>query len=387
MIACINYTNLSTAKAMERASEVGLRKVVGATRSQLVKQFLMESILVNCLAVFSAVIIVWSLAPYYDDFIGKTATEGFWTSELLSEASFWITLFLILIGGSFLIGIYPALITSSYNPIHVLKGKFYGSQSGVLVRKVLVGFQFVLAILLIAGSLTVFNQLAYMRNQALGYSKDQVLVVKTPGIYNQIEYPKLNLLRNEFLSTSAVNEVGFSSEIPGEAIVERNGARMFGNAQTENAEVAITQIDDHFLKAYQIELIAGRNFREKDSVDVFPINGVTSPENVPIIVNESAVKNLGFKMAADAVNKVIMFGLGAQELKGKIVGVVKDYHQRSLKDPYEPMLYLFPSRTEWRFFSINVNTKNLKKVSRQCRTVTKAFSRQSVRVFFLGRLF
>lgn len=388
LIACINYINLSTAKAMERAGEVGLRKVVGATRYQLICQFLMESIIVNCLAFVLAAITVFCLAPYYEDFTGKTITKGFWTLGLLSEPGFWTALFLLLIGESFLIGLYPALIMSRFNPIRVLKGKFYGSQTGIAVRKVLVGFQFALAVLLTAGSLIVFKQLSYMRSQSLGYTKDQVLVVKTPGIYNLSEYPKINLLQSELLRTSAINEVSLSSEIPGEGIVERNSARMFGKAPMQNTEVAITQIDDRFLKTYQIGLIAGRNFQQKDAIDVFPRDRVSFPERVSVIANESAVKNLGFKTGDDAVNKAIMFGLGTNELKGKIVGVIKDYHQRSLKDPYEPMLYLFPSRTEWKYLSINLSTRNLeKKISSIQNSYKNFFPGNPFEFFFLDDYF
>jgi len=361
LVACINYINLSTAKAIERASEVGLRKVVGASRSQLMWQFLIESIVVNFLAFFLAAIIVWGLAPFYESFIGKSTTEAFWTSGLLSETTFWIAMFVILIGQSLLIGIYPAFITTRFNPIHVLKGKFYSSLSGIVVRKVLVGFQFSLALLLISGSLIVYNQLSYMRKQELGYNKDEVLVIKTPGIYILEEQAKINLLPRELLNMSAINNVGLSSEIPGEVIPEKKTARIFGEAKSQNTEVAITQIDDRFLKAYQIKLIAGRNFQHQDSVDIFPRDGVSLPGRVPVIVNESSAKNLGFKTGDQAIGKLIVFSFGTHELKGEVVGVVKDYHQRSLKDPYEATLYLFPSRTEWRYYSVNINTKNLER--------------------------
>jgi len=388
LVACINYINLSTAKAIERVREVGLRKVLGASRSQLIWQFLVESILVNCLALFWAAVIVWILTPFYADFIGKSATENFWTSGLLSEASFWIALFLILIGESLLIGIYPAFITAKFNPIYGLKGKFYGSLKGIFVRKVLVGFQFALVILLIAGSLIVFNQLTYMRRQALGYNKDEVLVIKTPGLYNVEDEAKINLLPGKLSGTSTINDVSLSSEIPGEVVPAKKEARIFGEARSRNTEVAITQIDDHFLKSYQIKLVAGRDFRQQDSVDLFPINGVTFPGIVPVIVNESSAKNLGFKTGGDAVNKFITFRVGSNDLKGGIIGVVKNYHQRSLKDPYEPMLYIFPTRTEWRYYSVNLATKNLEQNISSIQSIYKnLFPASPFEFFFLDDYF
>lgn len=361
LIACINYINLSTAKVMERAGEVGLRKVIGASKSQLVGQFLTESVVVNFLAVILAALIVVSLAPFYQNLIGKSVTGWFWKSGLLSESVFWIVLLLIIIGGSFLIGVYPALLMSRYNPVHVLKGKFYSSRNGIFVRKILVAFQFILAIILIAGSVTVFNQLNYMRSQSLGYDGDQVLVVKTPGIYGLNEYPKIYTLERELLNKSFINGVGLSTEIPGESIDRKSGARMFGESRTRNTDVSITQIDDHFLNAYHIKLIAGRSFKQEDRVDVFPIDRVTFPDKISVIANESFVKNLGFKTNEDALNKLITFGLDGHDLKGEIMGVIKDYHQTSLKDPYQPTMYLFPLRTEWRYFSINLNSKNLQR--------------------------
>ena len=143
-----------------------------------------------------------------------------------------------------------------------------------------------------------------------------------------------------------------------------------------------------FLKTYQIKIIAGRNFQQQDSVDIFPRDGVTLPEIVPIIVNESSAKNLGFKTSEDAVNKLIMFSLGTHELKGEIVGVVKDYHQRSLKDPYEPMLYVFPSRTEWRYYSVNLTTKNLERnISSIQNSYKKLFPASPFDFFFLDDYF
>ncbi|MEO8416375.1 MAG: FtsX-like permease family protein [Ginsengibacter sp.] len=361
LIAYINYINLSTAKVMERASEVGVRKVIGASKFQLIGQFLTESLIVNCLAIVLAALLVWCLAPFYEDLVGKTLTNWFWTSGILGEPVFWIALLLVLIGGSFLVGIYPALLMSKYNPVDVLKGRFYGSQNGIMIRKVLGTFQFLIAIILIAGSLIVFYQLAYMNNHYLGYNSAQILVVKTPGIYDQKEFPKRYTLQKELLQNTSINGVGLSTEIPGQTIDRTAEVGMFGDPSRRNAGVSIAQIDNHFLDAYHIPLSSGRNFELRDSVDVFPIDGVSYPGKVPVIVNESLIKNLGFKTNEDAVNKLITFSIGEHELKGDIIGIIKDYHQTSLKDPFKPALYLFPSRTEWRYYSIRLLTNNLEK--------------------------
>ncbi|MBX3257468.1 MAG: ABC transporter permease [Chitinophagaceae bacterium] len=361
LIAYINYINLSTAKVMERASEVGLRKVIGASKFQLIWQFLMESFIVNCLAIVLAALIVWCLAPFYKDLIGKTVNSQFWTSGLLSEPKFWTALLLILTGGSFLVGIYPALLMSKYNPIDVLKGRFYSSQGGVKVRKILGTFQFVLSIILIAGSLIVFYQLTYMRNQYLGYNSDHMLVVKTPGIYEEKEYPKINRFQRALLQNASINGVGLSTAIPGESIGRGKSIGISGEALIRNAGVSVTQIDNYFLTAYHIPVSAGRNFEPRDSADVFPLDGVSFPGKVPVIVNESLVRKLDFKTNEAAVSKLITFSLGENELKGEIIGIIKDYHQTSLKDPIQPTLYIFPSRVEWKYFSISLNSNNLER--------------------------
>ena len=361
LIAYINYINLSTAKVMERAAEVGLRKVIGASKFQLIWQFLVESLIVNCLALILAALLVWCLTPLYENLIGKTLTNWFWTSGILSEPTFWMALLLILIGGSFLVGIYPAVLLSRYNPVDVLKGKFYGSQNGIMIRKILGTFQFLIALILIAGSLIVFYQLTYMNNQYLGYNSAQILVVKTPGIYDRKEVPNIFTLQKELLQNTSINEVGLSTEIPGESINRIADVGMFGDPSKPKAEVSIVQIDNHFLDAYHVPLSAGRNFELRDSVDVFPIDGVTYADKVSVIANESLIKNLGFKTNEDAVNKLITFSIDEHELKGEIIGIIKNYHQTSLKDPFQPALYLYPSRAEWRYYSISLRTNNLEK--------------------------
>lgn len=383
LIAYINYINLSTAKVMERAAEVGLRKVIGASKAQLVWQFLVESFMVNCLALILAALLVWCLAPLYEDLIGKTLTNWFWTSGVQSEPVFWIAVLLILIGGSFLVGIYPALLLSRYNPVDVLKGKFYGSQNGIMIRKVLGTFQFLIAIILIAGSLIVFYQLTYMNNQYLGYNSAQILVVKTPGIYDRKEVPKIYTLQKELLQNTSINGVGLSTEIPGESIDRIADVSMFGDPSRRKADVSIVQIDNHFLDTYHIPLSAGRNFGQRDSVDVFPIDGVTYPDKVSVIANESLTKNLGFKTDEDAVSKLITFSIDEHELKGEIIGVIKNYHQTSLKDPFQPALYLYPSRAEWRYYSISLHTNNLEKtISSVQNTYTGLFPANPFDYFF-----
>jgi putative ABC transport system permease protein len=382
IIAWINYINLSTARSMERATEVGMRKVVGASRLQLIRQFLIESVLVNILSLFFAAIIVLCLLPFYKEFTGQVITRDFWTSGLLSQPGFWISLLATIIGGSFLIGIYPALILAKFNPVLVLKGRFHQSGGGIILRKVLVSFQFILSIFLFAGSLIVFKQLTYMRNQSLGYNKDEILIVKTPTILDSTINGKINSFKLEIQRSPSINHVGISSDIPGEPIVWSNGARMAGKDQKHDVQIFLTEIDNNFLDTYQMGLMAGRNFVPGDSVDVL------KSEKIRVMVNEALVKDLGFSSSEDAVNKVIIFGYGQGEVKADIVGVIKNYHQRSLKNPYDPILYMYPSRREWKYFSININSRDLNKSIQFIESNYKnSFAGNPFEYFFLNEFF
>ena len=292
---------------------------------------------------------------------------------MLTEFRFWTILFAIVIGGSLLVGIYPAVLTSKYNPVVVLKGKFYGSHNGIITRKIFSVVQFILAIILIAGSLIVANQLSFMRNQPLGYDKEHTLIVRMPSLYDLEKYPERYQLQKEFASNPAITSVGLSTEIPGESLKRTVNVNNLGDEQ-QSAEVFLSQVDHHFFNAYKIPLIAGRNFNQQDSADFFPIDGVSFPHQVPVIVNESFLKTVNLQTKEDALGKLINFKLEGNEIRGEIVGVSSNYHQTSLKDPYQPTLYIFPSRTEWRYFTINLSDVNLQK--------TMAFVEQSYRSLF-----
>jgi putative ABC transport system permease protein len=356
LIAYINYINLSTAKSIERAGEVGIRKVIGASRIQLTCQFLFESLIVNLLALLLAIVLAICLTPLYQNLTGKSAIGWFWTSGLITDIKFWIALFSIVIGSALLIGAYPALLMSKYKPILVLKGKFYGSGNGIVIRKVLSTFQFMLSIVLIAGSLVFVSQFSFMRNQTLGYDNAHTIVVRTPGLYDDKEFPKIQTLQRELLQNSPIKNVGLSTDIPGVAIVRKSNASIFGQPQFHYPAVSVTQVDNHFFNTYQVPLVAGRGFEPTDSLDVFPIDGVSYPDKISIVVNESFVQNIGIKTNNDALGKLINFNLDEHPLRGEVVGVVKNYHQTSLKDPYQPAVYIFPSRALWRYFTINLAT-------------------------------
>jgi putative ABC transport system permease protein len=351
VIAWINYINLSTAKSMERAKEVGLRKVVGALRWQLIGQFIMESVLINLLALILAGVIVLICQPYFGAFIGKDISNGSVSSGLWHASRFWLSLVAIFLTGAFLVGAYPAFVLSAYKPALVLKGKFFQSGKGIMLRKVLVSFQFVLSLLLIAGTVTVYRQLSFMRNQSLGYNMDQVVVVKVPpAIDSTFEY-KIRSFQAQLLRHPSIADVAVSTEIPGKTVRERNSIRKATDDQTHNFLTNILEVDEHFINTYQMGLAAGRTFTFQDTSDY-------QHDKTRMIVNEEVVKALGFKNNEAALhqNVILMYG---NDVHAEIVGVLSNYHQRSLREGYTPMVYLCPNSTNWSYFSIHLHAGNI----------------------------
>ncbi len=354
VIAWINYINLSTAKSVERAKEVGLRKVIGAGRLQLIGQFLMESVMINLLALAVAVMLVVICFPYFGQFTGAAISGGFISSGLLSQPKFWLLLVGAFVAGAVLVGAYPAFILSAFKPALAVKGKFFQSAKGILLRKALVSFQFVLSILLIAGTITVYSQLFYMQHQALGYNKAQMLVVNAPEIYDSTAYAdKMGALKTEILRNPAVAGVSTSTDVPGGTLLWLNSARKASEDQTHNFTPYQVAIDENFINNFQMGMAAGRNFYPDERWNI------TGGGKAKIIINEQLVKGLGYKNDAAAVNQDIVWRFGNRDIQGTIIGVIKDYHQRSLQRPYEPILYYYPTFNYWKFISIRTKTDQI----------------------------
>ncbi len=384
VIAWINYINLSTAKSVERAKEVGIRKVAGAVKGQLIVQFMIESAIVNLLALLVAAALVWILYPHFGAFIGKNigATGG--NSGWFQQPCFWLGLTGLLIGGALLVGAYPAFVLSSFRPILVLKGRFFQSSRGILLRKTLVSFQFVLSILLIAGAITVYSQLTYMQKQALGYNKDQVLVLKAPAIFDSTLATKMQSFKNQLLSNSAVLSLTASSEIPGHTIVDRNTARKINEDETHNFTPFFVNIDDDFIRTFHIQLAAGRSLGPEDRTNL------SDSETTRLLVNEEMVKGMGYKDNEAAINQPIIFRYGQTDRKGEIVGVVQNYHQRSLREAYDPILFFYPRFTNWNYISIQLNPADVnlnQAIASFEKTYNSVFTGNAFEYFFLDDYF
>ncbi len=353
VIAWINYINLSTSKSIERAQEVGLRKVSGASRKQLILQFLLESSIINFLSILLAFGLIVLSYPFFIQLIGKNIAPSVWELPILTEASFWLLLLVIFIIGSFLSGLYPAFILSSFKVTSVLKGKFSRSTSGVIFRKILVAIQFIISVGLIAGTFIVSKQVSFMRSQELGYQKDQLLVIKSPSVYDSTFTDRLNTFKVELVRNSNINNIAPSSEIPGKMITNLNGLRKLNESLSSNTLGYQVFVDKDFMDTYGFDIMAGRNFRENESLLV--INN-TKVETVPIIINEIMMDSLGFENPEEATNKLVNFGFrDSENWVGEIIGVVNNHHQRSLKQGYDPIVFFPIPGLNGSYYTVNLN--------------------------------
>ena len=372
IIAWINYVNLSTARALERAKEVGIRKVIGAVKRQLVSQFLTEAALVNLLSV----LIAWGLAFLSLSSFNRLSGLSLDKSYLVQP--WFITLLGILwLVGSLLSGFYPALVLSSFRPIIVLKGKLQTASRGVLLRKGLVVAQFIASIALIAGTFIVYRQLKYMTSRNMGMNINQVMVIERPGIADTSQTVfnlSIDAFRNEVKKDPTILNASSSFTIPGKQREYKTIIKKYGDI-SDSTTVRFNSMDYDFLDVFKMKLIAGRNFSKE-----FPNDDDTS-----VIITEKAAEQLGYKTPQDAIGKTIeipQFGW-----KPIIVGVINDYHQLSLKKPLDPTV-IACGMYNGEYYSLRINTANISKTIENVRKAwTTAFPGNPLEYFFLDEYF
>ncbi|WP_414617949.1 ABC transporter permease [Dyadobacter sp. 32] len=368
-IAWLNYQNLSTVKAMERAKEVGIRKVMGSGRSQLIFQFLLESLMLSFAAMGIAVILLLIVKPYFNELVGKDIASGF-----LNQRSFWIPVALTLAIGTCLSALYPAFVLSSFQPISALKGRFVKSVTGAQFRKGMVILQFTASILLIIGTLIIGKQIRFMQEQALGITINNKLIIRAPKILNSGSYTdEMRAFKDALLQYPSMAKIATSSEVPGKEIFWTNEFKRKEASEYEKSIFSIVSVDDDYIPCYGIKLIAGRNFSEERISDF----GNT------VIINETALKVLGYTSAESALNQEIQVGV---EVK-KVIGVMKDFQQESFKKSKTPLiLYFIPWGNDYVSVSLNATD-----VHRDINLVTEAYKKifpgNAVEFFFLDDFF
>lgn len=373
VIAWINYINLSTAKAMERAKEVGVRKVMGAFRFQLMRQFLIEAGMINLLSIVIAFFIVLLALPYFNSLSGLSLSASY-----LIQSWFIVLLGLIWIIGTVLSGFYPALVLSSFKPVAVLKGKLKNSFRGILLRKSLVVIQFMTSVALIAGTLIVYRQLDFMMNQNIGMNIDQVLVVERPGIAPRDRAAfnsAIDVFHNELKKNADIQAMSASVTIPGKQREFKATVKKYGSSDDESVTLRFNSMDYTFMDVFKMHLLAGRNFSEE----------FTNDQDTSVIISESASKLLGYKTPGDAIGQTI--AIPDFQWSPIIVGVVNDYHQVSLKKTLDPMIF-YCTNYNGEYYSIRVKTNNLPHTIDHVRNSwAKAFAGNPFEYFFLDDYF
>jgi len=343
IMAWVNYINLSTARSLTRAREVGLRKVVGASRQQLRNQFFFEILVINTLSVLFALLVVKLFLPLFTQITGTPMTYSIWNAGW-----FWLAVAVMLLAGVFLSGLYPVAVLTSFKPTTVLKGKLGNSAKGINLRKVLVVFQFIMALALLIGTLTVYFQLEFMKSQALGFDINHIVVVKAPRVRDDSFREKFVTFKDELVKQSDIEKFSCVTEVPGRQIFWDNGGiRRVGDSASKGKNYMIVGIDYDFLKVFGLELAAGRNFSKE-----FPADKET------ILLNEKGVKWMGFSDSREAIGKQVDYWGNIYT----IIGVLKNYHQQSPKADYEPQIFrLLPfGRGVRGVFAIKINPQNIK---------------------------
>ncbi len=366
-IAWINYINLSSSRALERAREVGIRKLVGGQKKQLIAQFLSESLMMNMVAAGISLLIVALFLPYFNQL-----TQRSLSLTLFGEPLFWAGLVLLFLFGAFMAGLYPAFVLSSFKPVLVLKGKYGDHGRGFLMRKMLVVFQFTASVALIAGTFLVHSQVQYMRNMDLGVDVDQQLVLRGPGSVTDTIFQEIyQTFKTEVNRIGGIENLTSSSNIPGDEIFWASGIRRL-DEDNYRGVIYVIGMDEDYLPAFDIELLAGRNFS--------PEYGT---EDLSVIINRRAVDFLGYASPDEAIGQKVNFH-GEER---PIVGVIDDYHQMSLKQEPIPLIYrYFPASDD--YFIMKVDPSQLDASMAQLeKTWNLFFEGNPFETFFLDEFF
>jgi putative ABC transport system permease protein len=345
-LAWVNYINLSTAKAIERAREVGVRKVMGSGRSQLITQFLTESVLINVLAALIALVIIKIGLPYFYELSGQPFMNIF------QYSSFWYSLLVVLCIGIIFSGGYPAIVLSSFEPVAVLKGKFKSSSHGQWLRHGLVVFQFTATTVLIICLSTVYLQIKHLQNYDLGMDINQTLVLRAPDKDqpDSVYQSKYQSFKNELLRDPTIQLVSQAQSIPGSSMNDVSTTNSIFQVGKDKSSGSFNYyhyaIDADFISALGMKLVAGRNFEA----------GMNNKDLV--LINEEASASLGFPSPQQAVGSKITYQQSEQEYS-TVIGVVKNFYQRSPKENQVPMVLLYYSGFS-SYVALKVRTNNMK---------------------------
>ena len=358
LLACLNFMNLSTARSANRAKEVGLRKVVGAQRTQLIKQFIGESMILTFISILLSLLLVYFTLPVFNNISGKSLSMNSLSNPVLILGLLGFFIVVSLIGGS-----YPAFFLSAFRPVEVLQGKLRKGAKSSVLRIALVSLQFTVSIVLIIGTLIVSKQLNYVRNTKLGYDKDHIIALR---IRNEETQKKHEAIRTALLSNPNILSISASSSLP---LGQNSFSAHHISGQPLNEMIMLFSqiVDEHFIGTYNMEIVQGRNFSRD-----YP----TDPQEA-IIINEAAAKKLGWQ--DDPIGKKIDTLMSMTEMKTyRVIGVVKDYHFQSLHEEIQPLILYNANPYGGNFYrmSLRVRPENIQETVSFLRTKWKEFDPQ-----------
>lgn len=353
LIACINFMNLSTARSQKRAKEVGVRKVMGAERSALIRQFLGESFLMCIISLLLALIVSWILLPVFNNLTQKNI-------RFFNEPAivYWIATLALLTG--LLSGLYPAFYLSAYKPVSVLKGKIMNSFSAAAIRKGLVVFQFTVSICLIIGAVVIWQQLDLLKNQQLGFNKDQQLILPLQQAYRNSENAYLPL-KTELLKIPDIKAVTSGSAYPGTSNLNDMLFYAEGKTTNEVVDIHLSTINNDYIATLGFKLLNGRSFSKDFTAD-----------SSAVILNEMAVKELGYTVE-NAVGKKIQYDFAGNHQVMQIVGVVKNFNFESLHNSIKP--FGFTTEVFGNKYSYAIASFKTKNYSRLIKDIEKVWTK------------
>ena len=348
LIACVNFINLSTAQAVNRAREVGVRKVLGSNKFQLQIQFIVETFLIVASAVVLAAVITILAMPYVNQLLELSLSFN-----MRSNPAIILFLLIVTIVVTALAGFYPSIVLSRFNPVSALKSKLTANAAkGISLRRGLVVFQFIIAQALIIGTFIIVQQMSYFMDQSLGFDKDAIINV--PFRVDSLRISRLDHLQNKLLQVNGVQAVSFSSNTPVEDGNDTWSTFKFDNAIKEKDFKVITKFaDTGYVPAYKLQLVAGRNLQPYKFTREF-------------LVNESLMKSLGIKKPEDILNKQI--SIWGDKIKCPVVGVVKDFNDRSFRNDLAPLL-ITTNVTMYNQAGIKLATTNISSTLQSVKTI------------------
>ncbi len=331
LLAWINYISLATAKSMERAREVGVRKVLGSYRWQLIVQFIGESVLLNILALFIAIGIIALVKPYAPEY-----TKGIDQLHILTFSQ-WALLAAVIAGGSLLSAFYPALVLSGFQPTRVLKGSFAATKSGKYLRQILVTTQFIVSLILVIWIYVIGQQIKTLRSQPLGFAQSARLVIRESEVYDSLYDRNSATFKSELARINGVEKVSYTLLSPGEqGLWYSSNVRWLNSPVTDVINLDFLKVDENFDAVFELKSLAGPGFKE------------TSESKKEIMINASALKALGFKNAEDAIQQKITFFNDT----ARIVRVLEDFRFYSPRENIKPLAFLFDPKAGNQYVAV-----------------------------------